>query len=98
MTSCTKLLTLATSFQRQAQSNVWLAAADVLNVIGSILPEQQLKALVIAANANKLSPQEQSIILEALHRLQGHMPVLQQLPTILQKLDAPVKPFTPTTL
>ena len=99
MASSAQLLTLATSFQKQAQVNtVWLAAADVLNVIGSILPEQQLQALVQKANANQLTSQDQTTIIAALHRLQSHMAVLQQLPDILQKLDTPKKPFTPTTL
>ena len=94
-----KLLTLATSFQKQAQvNNVWLAAADVLNVLGSILPEQQLKALVQKANSNQLTSQDQALILGALHKLQAHMAVLQQLPDILKKLDTPNKPYTPATL
>jgi hypothetical protein len=98
MASSIQLLTLATSFQRQAQSNnVWLAAADVLNVIGSILPEEQLKSIVLKANANQLTSQEQSIIVSALHRLQAHMAVLQQLPDIIQRLDTPGTPFTPAS-
>jgi len=99
MTTSVQLMALATSFQKQAQvNNVWLAAADVLSVIGSVLPEQQLKALVQKANANQLNAQDQSTILGALHKLQAHMAVLQQLPDILKKLDTPNKPYTPATL